>query len=135
MILGADCIEKCTHFLTKFCKKTIISRGPLSEPHGTPGVRGPQFGKHCVMRCFLRALQDLRPNCGHRRRSVDELAATLHFSHHLCRSSNDVNLRLVTAMQSSVFSGYVHFVVLTNVKLKVISLKILNFRLKLTQPM
>jgi len=35
-------------FLSKFYKKTIISRGPLSEPHGTPGVRGPQFGKHCI---------------------------------------------------------------------------------------
>src|SRR6218665_2457482 len=39
-----------THFLSEFYKKTIISpfsRGPLSEPHGHPGVRGPQFWKRC----------------------------------------------------------------------------------------
>src|SRR6218665_1033622 len=38
-------------FLSKFYKKTIISRGPLSEPHGPPGVHGPQFGKRCSTGC------------------------------------------------------------------------------------
>src|SRR6218665_3562197 len=33
--------------------------------------------------------------------SVAELAAILHFSHHLCRSSSDFNLRLVKDMQPS----------------------------------
>src|SRR6218665_1285920 len=46
---------------------------------------------------FMSALQNLTPtcNCRHWRRSVDELAATLHLFHHSCRNLSDFNLRLV----------------------------------------
>src|SRR6218665_3494159 len=48
-----------------------------------------------IIHRFIGALQDLRPKCRHWRPTVDELEATLHFSHHLRRSSSDFNLRLV----------------------------------------
>ena len=52
-----------------------------------------------VISCFMSGLHNLRPNCRHRRRTVDELAATLHFSHHARRSSSDFNLQLVKDMK------------------------------------
>jgi len=35
-----------------------------------------------VISRFMSVLQNIRPNCRHWRRTVDELAATLHFSYH-----------------------------------------------------
>ena len=55
-----------------------------------------------VISRFVSALKDLRPNCRHWRHTVDELATTLHFSDHSCRSSSDFNLRLVKDMQRGV---------------------------------
>ena len=53
---------------------------------------------------FVHFLQLLRPNCKHRQCTFDELATTLHFSHHSCRCSDDFNLRLVKDMQWCVWS-------------------------------
>src|SRR6218665_3967135 len=40
--------KKYTNFLSlNFTRKQQFPADPLSEPHGPPGVRGPQFGKHC----------------------------------------------------------------------------------------
>ena len=47
--LDVTVYKKLHMFLSKFYKKTIISRGPsVRADHGPPGVRWPQFGKLCV---------------------------------------------------------------------------------------
>src|SRR6218665_1079446 len=51
----------------------------LTIPAGVPPL---DISHQPLHECF-------RSNCGHRRRTVDELAATLHFSHRSCKSSND----------------------------------------------
>jgi len=62
------------HFsLSKLYKKTIISpfpADPCLEPHGPPGVRGPQFGKrwHTVLsvkRLFKVSPTKYVTNCVH----------------------------------------------------------------------
>src|SRR6218665_44714 len=50
-----------TIFLSKFYRKTI-SRGPLSEPHGPPGVRGPQFGKRWARRSIKELVKTKTQN-------------------------------------------------------------------------
>jgi len=78
-----------------------------------------------VISRFMSALQDFRPNCRHRRHTVDELAATLHFSHHSCRSSSDFNLRLVKDMLRWVGPRFWWCSGSCDMKVKVVSLKIL----------
>jgi len=52
MILGAhnlfrgNCIQKLTFFSLNSTRKQKFPADSLSKPHGLPGVRGPQFGKH-----------------------------------------------------------------------------------------
>jgi len=89
----------------------------LTIPAGIPPLE-------LVIGRFTSALQVLRPNCRHWRRTVDELAATLHFSHHSYRSSSGFILWLVKDNYAAVCTVLPMFILLYRLMWKVISLKI-----------